>query len=89
MFDSFTSDIYVPAINTFSSLRKVVRSVRLFPTDDAERQAWRLIDQAGLGQDGQIVIGVKRLLNYAEMARQDSNPAEAFVAQLRKHCQSR
>lgn len=83
MTDAFDAEIRVPAIDSLSSVAEVIKQVELFPPgSDGVQQVLSMLQQAGLGGDGRLNIGVKKLLSMTEMARQDANPAEKLVGSL-------
>ncbi|KAH8926726.1 vesicular-fusion protein SEC18 [Atractiella rhizophila] len=77
--EAFATDISVPAIKTLPEVEHILREARLFGDPREYDRALRLLAQAGFGDEGRLFIGVKRLLNTIEMARQASDPASKLV----------
>ncbi|MBW0529396.1 hypothetical protein O181_069111 [Austropuccinia psidii MF-1] len=83
MSDTFAADIRVPPIDTLKSLEIVINAVELFPDRHAYQRAMQLLEQAGFRQEGRLAVGVKKLLNIAEMCRQDKDrAADKLVMEL-------
>ncbi|KAJ9118952.1 hypothetical protein QFC24_005918 [Naganishia onofrii] len=85
MADTFDADINVPAINDLESVENIIRDVELFDDDQGVQHAMNLLRQAGLGGEGKLNIGVKKLLSMTEMARQDPDPAEKLAGSMIMH----
>lgn len=85
MADTFDADINVPAINDLGSVENIIRDVQLFDDNQGVQHTMSLLRQAGLGEEGKLNIGVKKLLSMTEMARQDPDPAEKFVGSMIMH----
>ncbi|TFK55646.1 AAA-domain-containing protein [Heliocybe sulcata] len=74
--EAFDSELHVPPITSLRALDKVFREVELFSSSDDRRRAIGMLQQAGLGEEGQdgvsrLNIGIKKLLSVIEMARQE------------------
>ncbi|KAG8931960.1 transport between ER and Golgi ATPase protein [Tulasnella sp. 418] len=83
MSEVFDSQIRVPPISSLRSLEIVLREMQLFGTSDERRRAMALLDQAGFGHEGRLMVGVKKLLTVVEMARQEpEGVAERLVSAL-------
>lgn len=78
----FDAQIRVPAISSLQALDKVLREVELFTSEQEHRRCLETLQQAGLGQTGKMNVGVKKLLNLVEMARQDQDKVDTFVQNL-------
>ncbi|KAM0751567.1 AAA-domain-containing protein [Meredithblackwellia eburnea MCA 4105] len=75
VMDAFGADIRVPAIDSLSQVRHVLRDVELFRDQNEETRAMQLLQQAGFAQEGRLNIGIKKLLSLSEMCRQDPDGA--------------
>lgn len=83
MQDSFAADIRVPPIDNLAALDAVVRAVDLFPDPASHARATDLLRRSGLGEEGRLAVGVKKLLSILEMCRQDADRApEKLVTEL-------
>ncbi|KAH9474008.1 hypothetical protein MJO28_000152 [Puccinia striiformis f. sp. tritici] len=83
MSDSFAADIRVPPIDTLRSLEIVIKDVGLFNDQGSYNRAITLLDQAGFRGEGRLAVGIKKLLNIAEMCRQDEDrAADKLVMEL-------
>jgi len=80
--ETFLADIRVPNITSLRSLDHVLRETKLFPTPEEHTRAMQLLTSAGLGQEGRLNIGIKKLLSEIEMARVDDDPADKLTATL-------
>ncbi|KAG0148761.1 hypothetical protein CROQUDRAFT_654328 [Cronartium quercuum f. sp. fusiforme G11] len=80
MSDTFAADIRVPPISTLRSLEIVISAVKLFPDPKMHFRAMELLKQAGFQEEGRLAVGVKKLLNIAEMCRQDEGRAADKLA---------
>ncbi|KAJ3089641.1 transport between ER and Golgi ATPase protein, partial [Physocladia obscura] len=75
--DAFNTDIYVPSIQNLKAIETVVSSIKLF--NDVDRfTAMTYLKDAW--KDQQPTIGIKKLLMISEMARQDIDKVDKFVA---------
>lgn len=66
----------VPPISSLRALEHVVQEVELFPSEQEQKRAIRMLAEAGFGSDRDglspgLHIGVKKLLSIIEMARQE------------------
>jgi len=83
MSDTFAADIRVPPIDTLRSLEVVINEVGLFPDQASSSRAISLLEQAGFRDEGRLAVGIKKLLNIAEMCRQDEDrAADKLVMEL-------
>jgi len=80
--DAFLADIRVPNISSLRSVDHVLRETQLFSTAEDHARCLQLLASAGLGTDGRINIGIKKLLSEIEMARLDDDPADKLTAAL-------
>lgn len=80
--DAFLADIRVPNLTTLRSVDHVLRETQLFASEEQHARCLQLLASAGLGQDGRINIGIKKLLSEIEMARLDDDPADKLTAAL-------
>lgn len=79
----FDTELRVAPITSLRSLESVLKEVQLFPTSDERRWVMQEIEQAFRPRDQELYdagettlsIGVKKLLNLTEMARQDPGGA--------------
>jgi vesicle-fusing ATPase len=74
--ETFDSEMRVPPISSLRALEHVVQEVELFPSEQEQRRAIKMLAEAGFGsnRDGlssSLQIGVKKLLSIIEMARQE------------------
>ncbi|KAF8806300.1 vesicular-fusion protein SEC18 [Phlegmacium glaucopus] len=74
--ETFDSEMRVPPISSLRALEHVVQEVELFPSEQDQRRAIRMLEDAGFGSDrdgltSRLQIGVKKLLSIIEMARQE------------------
>ncbi|ORY49371.1 AAA-domain-containing protein [Rhizoclosmatium globosum] len=77
--EAFNADMYIPSIQNLKAIETVVSGINLF--SDTERfSAMTYLNDAW--KDQQPSIGVKKLLMIAEMARQDLDKVDKFVATL-------
>ncbi len=65
----------------------VLQELELFPTDQHRKRAIRMLEDAGFGSrddlSPNLQIGIKKLLNIVEMARQEpENVAERLTGAL-------
>jgi vesicle-fusing ATPase len=86
VLSAFDSTIYVPPIDNIASIGAVVSHLELFAGDQRaqDRALTRIRDMyaQGNGDADAIRIGIKKLLTFVEMARQDrdGDPAEKLVS---------
>lgn len=74
--ETFDSEMRVPPISSLRALEHVVQEVELFPSEQEQKRAIRMLAEAGFGSDRDglssgLHIGVKKLLSIIEMARQE------------------
>ncbi|KAK9711822.1 transport between ER and Golgi ATPase protein [Basidiobolus ranarum] len=79
MIDAFNADIYVPNITDLSAVDVVLKELSLF--NEHEHQSALNSLQQEL-QNRNLSIGIKKLLNVIEMARQDVDKVEKLVATM-------
>ncbi|KAI8608904.1 P-loop containing nucleoside triphosphate hydrolase protein [Chytriomyces sp. MP71] len=77
--EAFNSDIYIPSIQNLKAIETVISEIKVF-TDTERYSAMKYLRDAW--GDKQPSIGVKKLLMIAEMARQDLDKVDKFVATL-------
>ncbi|SPO21597.1 probable SEC18 - vesicular-fusion protein, functional homolog of NSF [Ustilago trichophora] len=82
MLNAFIAEIRVPNITSLRSVDHVVRQMQLFDNEDEAQRCQQLLAQAGLGQEGKLNIGIKKLLSEIEMARLDNDPADRLASSL-------
>ncbi|KAI0685028.1 AAA-domain-containing protein [Cytidiella melzeri] len=72
--ESFDSEIRVPPLSSLGALEHVLDEVELFANPRDRQRTMEMLEQAGFGErDGTsgLNIGIKKLLNVIEMARQE------------------
>lgn len=69
---SFDAQIHVPSISKLRHLDLVLRQIDIFDDESSHDRAIELLKQAQLNESGKLLIGIKRLLAIAEMAKQVS-----------------
>ncbi|KAI9634251.1 putative vesicular-fusion protein sec18 [Dioszegia hungarica] len=81
---AFDTDIPVSPISSIESIDHCLREVRLFNSDQEHNRAMQMLREAKFGESGrgELMVGVKKLLSMAEMARQDPDPAYKLVSSL-------
>ncbi|CDR87939.1 probable SEC18-vesicular-fusion protein, functional homolog of NSF [Sporisorium scitamineum] len=82
MLNAFIAEIRVPNITSLRSIDHVVRQMQLFDNDNDAQRCQQLLAQAGLGEEGRLNIGIKKLLSEIEMARLDNDPADRLASSL-------
>ncbi|GAK65000.1 vesicular-fusion protein SEC18 [Moesziomyces antarcticus] len=82
MLNAFIAEIRVPNITSLRSVDHVVRQMQLFEHDGEAQRCQQLLAQAGLGEEGKLNIGIKKLLSEIEMARLDNDPADRLASSL-------
>lgn len=78
---AFDTAIPVAPITTIDAIDKCLQEVALFGRPDEHRRAIDMLSKASNG-GSEILVGVKKLLSLAEMARQDPDPAAKLVSGL-------
>ncbi len=76
------AEIRVPNITSLRSVDHVVRQMQLFDNENDAQRCQQLLAQAGLGEEGKLNIGIKKLLSEIEMARLDNDPADRLASSL-------
>ena len=75
--ETFDSEMRVPPISSLRAVEHVIQEVELFSSEQDQRRAIRMLEEAGFGSDRdnglspRLQIGVKKLLSTIEMARQE------------------
>ncbi|GAA6061702.1 hypothetical protein JCM10212_004934 [Sporobolomyces blumeae] len=83
LMDSFTSSLLVPSITTLSQLHHVLSEVSLFRSPAELERTMGLVQQAGLGHEGRLMVGVKKLVGIVEMCRQEKDSmGDKLVSEL-------
>ncbi|KAH8094942.1 vesicular-fusion protein SEC18 [Cristinia sonorae] len=85
--ESFDAELRIAPVSTLRSLEYVLDAVELFHDEKQRRQAIRMLQQAGFGeedeQNSRLNIGIKKLLGMIEMARQEPEAvAERLIGSL-------
>ncbi|KAF9364664.1 transport between ER and Golgi ATPase protein [Mortierella sp. NVP85] len=81
LMDSFSSELYVENLRTLEEVNTVVKSLKLFRSDDDRRTAMATLAKSGIDQ-GKLSVSVKRLLMTIEKARQDTDLVGRFVSDM-------
>lgn len=76
IYNSFNSDIFVPNVRSFGELRHVMEQSGAF---DHQEIAQALEGVGGLGDDGRVNVGIKKVLLGIETAKQDVDKVGRFV----------
>lgn len=81
---AFDTDIPVAPIDSLDGVERCLREVQLFTNGGDHQRAMQLLKDAQFGENGrpELLVGVKKLLSMAEMARQDPDPAYKLVSSL-------
>jgi vesicle-fusing ATPase len=83
LMDSFTSTLLVPSITSVPQLHHALAEMSLFRSQSELERAMGLMQQAGLGQDGRLQVGVKKLVGIVEMCRQEKDSmGDKLVSEL-------
>ena len=65
----------IPPISSLRALEHVVQEVELFPSEQEQKRAIKMLGEAGFSDrdvlSSRLQIGVKKLLSIIEMARQE------------------
>ncbi|KAH9482940.1 Vesicular-fusion protein sec18 [Psilocybe cubensis] len=85
--ETFDSELRVPPVSSLRALEHVVHEVELFPSEQHQRRAMRMLEDAGFGGrddlEPKLQIGIKKLLSIIEMARQEpESVAERLTSAL-------
>lgn len=59
--ESFLADIRVPSITSLRSVDHVLRQTGLFENENEHQRCMQLLESAGLGEDGRLNIGIKKV----------------------------
>lgn len=81
---AFDTDIPITPITSVEAVDHCLREVHLFESDQEHNRAVQMLRDAKFGEAGRgdLLVGVKKLLSMAEMARQDPDPAFKLVSSL-------
>ncbi|CAE6481743.1 unnamed protein product [Rhizoctonia solani] len=71
MSEVFDAELRISPISTLPALAKVFEDVELFRSSGELHEALNQLHTAGLGNEGKLNIGVKKVLGIVEMARQE------------------
>lgn len=82
MLNAFIAEIRVPNITSLRSVDHVVRQMQLFEEENEQQRCVELLARAGLGEEGKLNLGIKKLLSEIEMARLDNDPADRLASSL-------
>jgi vesicle-fusing ATPase len=84
VLSAFDADIPINPISSIESVVHVLDEVQLFSNSKDKARAVQMLREARLGEGGRpdLMVGVKKLLSMAEMARQDPDPTTKIVASL-------
>lgn len=59
--DNFLADIRVPSITSLRSVDHILRQTALFETEEDHNRCMQLLTSAGLGEEGRLNIGIKKV----------------------------
>ena len=81
---AFDTDIPIAPVNSLEGVDHCLREVELFTSSNQQQRVMQMLSDARFGEDGrpEMMIGVKKLLSMAEMARQDPDPVGKLVSSL-------
>jgi vesicle-fusing ATPase len=84
VLSAFDTDIPINPISSIESVVHVLDEVKLFSSSKDKQRAVQMLRETRLGEDGRpdLMVGVKKLLSMAEMARQDPDPTTKIVSSL-------
>ncbi|KAG0270759.1 transport between ER and Golgi ATPase protein [Linnemannia exigua] len=80
LMDSFSSELYVENLRTLQEVNTVVKSLKLFPSDDDRKTAMATLAKSGI--EAKLSVSIKRLLMTIEKARQDTDLVGRFVSDM-------
>ncbi|KAF9580111.1 transport between ER and Golgi ATPase protein [Lunasporangiospora selenospora] len=80
LLDSFSSQLYVENLRKLEEVNTVVKRLELFKMDGERHTAMATLAKSGL--EGQLTIGIKKLLMTIEKARQSEDPITGFVSDM-------
>lgn len=80
MTEIFNAEIRVPPISDLSALERVLAAVEL--SSNERQRSIAMLEQAGFRKEGQLNVGVKKLLSFVEMARQADDVADKLTSAL-------
>ncbi|KAK8844660.1 hypothetical protein IAR55_006507 [Kwoniella newhampshirensis] len=84
VLSAFDTDIPIAPISTLDAVDHCLREVSLFSSPADHQRAMQMLREARFGEEGrgELLVGVKKLLSMAEMARQDPDPAYKLASSL-------
>ncbi|WWD22793.1 hypothetical protein CI109_107287 [Kwoniella shandongensis] len=84
VLSAFDTDIPISPISTLDAVDHCLREVSLFSSPADHQRAMQMLREARFGEEGrgELLVGVKKLLSMAEMARQDPDPAYKLASSL-------
>lgn len=84
VLSAFDTDIPINPISTIDAVTHVLDEVKLFSNSKEKQRAVQMLREARLGEGGrpELMVGVKKLLSMAEMARQDPDPTMKIVTSI-------
>lgn len=79
----FDTEIRVPPIDSIAQIMAVIEEAKLFkPGDAGYRHVETTLMQAGFGEEGSVMIGVRRLLTLVDRSRQFVEDPGEFISVL-------
>jgi vesicle-fusing ATPase len=63
--DTFLADIRVPSVTSLRSVDHVLRQTGLFQSEEEHDRCMQLLTSAGLGEDGRLNIGIKKVCTWS------------------------
>ncbi|EIW73202.1 hypothetical protein TREMEDRAFT_42251 [Tremella mesenterica DSM 1558] len=84
VLSAFDTDMSISPITTLEEVGHCLREVGLFHNQNELDRCMQMLSESRFGEDGrpELLVGVKKLLSMAEMARQDPDPAYKLVSSL-------
>lgn len=84
VLSAFDTDIPINPISSIDAVVHVLDEVKLFTSSKEKQRAVQMLREARLGEGGRpdLMVGVKKLLSMAEMARQDPDPTMKIVSSI-------
>ncbi|KAF9094458.1 transport between ER and Golgi ATPase protein [Mortierella sp. GBA35] len=80
LMDSFSSELYVENLRSLQEVNTVVKSLKLFSSDDDRKTAMATLAKSGI--EAKLSVSIKRLLMTIEKARQDTDLVGRFVSDM-------
>lgn len=71
MLDAFATSIHVPSLSSLAAIDAVLGRLSFYGSTEDRSRFVQLMRQAGLDQEGKVIIGVKKLISLVEMCRQE------------------